>query len=381
MRLAYLALVLFACKKAEPPPTVTPPTVIHDAAIADAMTADAQGAAQIVDVELVQLTAAEVRVSSTVANPNIRPTHLVDKNMSTAWNSVTGQLVGAWIDIEPIFGAEVHQIRLTPGFTAKGPKGEDWFTMNPRIRRLSVLADGNPQPDIYLNVTKRELQAFPVIARDRIRLEVLEIVPGTKKQWREISISELEAWGSTPPGWTSPKPLPSIVVHVGEVVETDYDPCKGIEERQEAVRREGLAHRDNCTTLTGCDDHNYPPICSLGTATVVGSPLAPPWETYTVWCESNDEIYGPSGCHVRFTRGTDETFAHSLESPHGEPSITTELEMTEVLVASPGPELVVTHTNGEQVGVSICRADTFTCSVAIEVPEGAALSAQKWVFK
>src|SRR5688572_30759981 len=104
MRFAYLLVLAIACKKAEPtPPPTPPPTEVRDAAVAIADAAsDAVGAAQIVDVELVQLTAASVRVSSKVANPNIRPTHLVDKNMATAWNSVTGELVGAWIEIRPI---------------------------------------------------------------------------------------------------------------------------------------------------------------------------------------------------------------------------------------------------------------------------------------
>ncbi len=381
MRFAYLVLALVACKKAEPTPPATPPDQARDAAVAsaDAPAIDAAGAAQLVDVELVQLTAATVRVSSQVANPNIKPTHLVDKNLSTAWNSVTGELVGAWIEIRPIDGAEIHTVKLTPGFTAKGPKGEDWFTMNPRIRKLRVLADGQPQPDIYLDVDKRELQAFPITATDSVRLEVREIVEGTKKKWREISVSELEAWGTTPAGWSSPRPLPSITVEVGEAAPR-FDPCAGIEERRAEVEEEGRRFEASCEG-NGCEDHNYPPLCSVESADVAGT-LDPRWASYVVWCESNDEIYGPSSCNVRFEDGMNTTVA-TYETARGRPSMTTTLAMQEVIAAAPGDELVVELAqDDDHVATVICRADTYKCSEAIEdVAKGAKLSAQPWVFK
>ncbi len=377
MRFAYLAMILVACKKAEPPPPPIAPPTTRDAAVAvpDAMF-DASGAAQIVDVELVQLTAATVRVSSKVANPNIRPNHLVDKNLSTAWNSVTGQLVGAWIEIRPIEGAEIHEVRLTPGFTAKGPKGEDWFTMNPRIRRMSVLADGHPQPDLYLDVDKRELQAFPIIATESIRLEVAEIVAGSRKKWREVSVSELEVWGSTPAGWTSPKPLPSIEVAVGESAES-FDPCPDIDEKR---AQHAEKYRNFNCDLPGCDDHDYAPLCGREKATTSGD-IEPPWTASTVWCESNDEIYGPSSCSVRFARGDDEAVV-KRESLQGTPRMDISIEMEEVIADSPGREVVVEiedEYDGAQTAV--CRADTFKCSELIAVPEGAKLARQAWVFR
>lgn len=384
MRFAYLLALMVACKKAEPPPpTIAPPTEVRDAAIAlvDATTAtsDAVGASQIVDVELVQRTAASVRVSSKVANPNIKPAHLVDKNMATAWNSVTGELVGAWIEIRPIAGAQIHEVRMTAGFTAKGPKGEDWFTMNPRIRKLTVIADGAPQPDFFLDTDQRTLQSYSVTATESVRLAVSEIVPGSKKSWREISVSELEVWGVPPAGWVSPRPLPSIDVAVGELdAPAGFQPCADIEERRAAWEAK---YKDYKCDHLGCEDHDYAPLCDLETPTIVGDPLEPPWETSTAWCESQDEIYGPSSCTVRFAHGAEDTIT-GRESAQGRPAMSIELEMREVIAQSPGREVVVTISDGaDDVRIAICRADSFTCSEMIEVPTGGKLSTQPWVFK
>ncbi len=380
MRFAYLLVVMVACKKAEPPPpTIASPTEVRDAAVADATnaTSDAVGASQIVDVELVQLTAANVRVSSKVANPNIKPTHLVDKNMTTAWNSVTGELVGAWIEIRPIAGAQIHEVRMTAGFTAKGPKGEDWFTMNPRIRKLTVIADGAPQPDFFLDTDQRTLQSYAVTATESVRLTVSDVMAGSKKSWREISVSELEAWGFPPAGWVSPRPLPSIDVQIGEPdAPAGFQPCPDIDERRAAW--EAKYKNYECDHL-GCEDHDYAPLCSESDPKIVGDPLEAPWDSPVLWCESQDEIYGPSSCYVRFARGSAETIT-GRESPHGEPHMVVELEMREVVAQSGGRELVVTMSH-DDVRIAICRADTFKCSDMIEVPKGGKLSTQPWVFK
>lgn len=387
--IAVLLLVV-ACKKSEPPPTVA-----HDVhgAPRDAAVAMRDGAAPAIappgdalpaDVELVQLTAATVRVSSRVANPDIRPAHLVDKNLSTAWNSVTGQLVGAWIELRPIAGAEIHEVRLTAGFTARGPKGEDWFTMNPRVRRVRVIADGAPQPDLYLDVDRRTLQAFPIVAQDSVRLEVAEVVSGTKPRWREVSISELEAWGSLPVRWTSPRPLPSIEVAVGEADEPAvFDPCIEIEKRAAIVRAESDRINATCDQL-GCEDHTYPGACDPFAVSGLEE-LEPPWARAITWCEVNDEIYGPTACYVRFARGREIAVA-SAESPHATAKITARVEVAEVLAAAPGPELVVTFDGAEDdaryddgVRVAVCRTDTFACSDA-RIVRGA-LAAQTWTFR
>jgi len=40
---------------------------------------------------------------------------------------VTGELVGAWIEVSVPAGARIRELRLTVGFTAAGPRGEDYY--------------------------------------------------------------------------------------------------------------------------------------------------------------------------------------------------------------------------------------------------------------
>src|SRR5438309_9092821 len=51
-------------------------------------------------VELLHNAPSTVRVSSRVANTTNLPEHAVDKNMNTAWHSHSGDLQGAWIDLD-----------------------------------------------------------------------------------------------------------------------------------------------------------------------------------------------------------------------------------------------------------------------------------------
>jgi hypothetical protein len=58
-----------------------------------------------------------VAVSSTVESNTILPAHLVDGKLDTAWNSHTGELVGAWIGARLPADVHVDTIKLTVGFT------------------------------------------------------------------------------------------------------------------------------------------------------------------------------------------------------------------------------------------------------------------------
>lgn len=50
-------------------------------------------------VNLLSAVPTTVSVSSTVANADHLPEHLVDGKLATAWNSKTGELVDAWIGV------------------------------------------------------------------------------------------------------------------------------------------------------------------------------------------------------------------------------------------------------------------------------------------
>jgi hypothetical protein len=154
-----------------------------------------------------------VAVSSTVENPAILPSHLVDGKLDTAWNSRTGELVGAWIAVRLPADVHVDAIKLTVGFTKVDKKWGDLFTMNPRIKRVRVTHDNSVITDKVLDPELRTLQSIAIgKAGGDYRIEVLEVVPGTRKDWQEVNVSELEIWGA--PGKSrAAKATP--VVHIG----------------------------------------------------------------------------------------------------------------------------------------------------------------------
>jgi hypothetical protein len=153
-----------------------------------------------------------VAVSSTVANARIVPEHLVDGDPATAWNSRTGDLVGAWIAIRLPPAAHVDVIKIAAGFTQVDKKA-DLFTMNPRIRKVRVSRNGKPLLDKQLDIESRALQDLPVDAPGGdFRIEVLEIAPGSRPSWREICVSELEVWGTPPPGTPATRTTPTVRV-------------------------------------------------------------------------------------------------------------------------------------------------------------------------
>lgn len=361
MRFAYLAVFAAACGTKDPPPTSERPaaTAVAPVAIDAATVADAS-VAKARDVELVRGGAVAVRVSSKVANRKILPEHLVDGDLATAWNSLTGELAGAWIELLPIDGAEIHELRMTSGFTARGPKNENWFTMNPRITKLHVTVDGVAAPDLVLDPAKETLQAFRVEAKKSVRLDVAGVVMGSKKQWREISMSELEAWGSAPAGWAPPVPLRPIPVEVGTpTVGADFDPCA------EAGEEKNGGEED----------------CGPMDIVTVGEALEGPWSSTMAWCYVHDHVHGPKTCYVQVGSGASAATVE-LEHAMAHADITASLEMSEVFGNSDGRELVIHWKRDDEELTSVCRTTpTLRCSEPLAVPTGANLAAQPWVFK
>jgi hypothetical protein len=154
-------------------------------------------------------------VSSTVDNPKILPAHLVDGDPATAWNSRTNDLVGAWIAFRVPREVHVDQIRMSAGFTHTDAVG-DLFTMNPRIQRVRVSRDGVVVLEQRLDPGSRKLQELAVdAAGGDFRIEVTEIVRGSKRSWREVCVSELEVWGTVPS--TMPVGATTPAVRVGSL--------------------------------------------------------------------------------------------------------------------------------------------------------------------
>jgi hypothetical protein len=162
-------------------------------------------------VNLLTAVPTTVAVSSTVANRAILPHHLVDGDPTTAWNSRTGDLVGAWIAVRVPDGAHVSAVRLTAGFTRRDPRLGDLFTGNPRIKKVRV-THRTTVVERELNVDDRGLQDIAITGGGGdYRIEVLQIVPGSRSDWREVCVSELELWG-TAPGPVAGRHTPTVRV-------------------------------------------------------------------------------------------------------------------------------------------------------------------------
>lgn len=178
-------LLVTGCKKAPAPA----PAADAGAVVA---TVDAGApAAEPLD-DLLHQAPTTVTLSSRVDNPRDYPEHIADGKPGTAWNGKTGDVAG-WIEIAIPPGATATSIGITAGFD----KG-DLFTQNLRIRRLALLRDGKELKEVTLDAERRTKQAITIDAPapgGTYRLVVRETVPGTKKAWRELVVSELAVLG------------------------------------------------------------------------------------------------------------------------------------------------------------------------------------------
>ena len=351
MRAAVWIVLVLGCHKDPPAPSTGSGGSAGPVPIVK-VTADAALDAPAVPqpaIELLHAVPATVRVSSRVANKTILPEHLVDRDSQTAWSSATNDLVGAWI-LVTVPGATITELRLTAGHVGKGPKGEDYFTMNPRIKMLSVLtADGREIASAALDPARRDLQtiAFPA-QPGGVQIVVAEIVPGTKKAWREIAISELEAWGTPPPGFVAPAATLMPQVAVG-------DPNAGTEESVEALCNPLMeqARKDfdvylKDTAEQTMGDGREGPKCN-GASVGIKKPV-PPFTDAGMYCYEHEHsevsAHGSTDCWVAVATNGRWWKGGELPTP---PEATDErrglhrdLEIFETyVVAIPDPQLVV----------------------------------------
>lgn len=192
------ACALVACKK-------TPVQKEHRVIDAEAPVDDA-GAL----VDLLRATPALVAVSSRVDNPRDLPDFLVDGRADTAWNGRTGDLVGGYIAFRVPADAVVSHVYVHAGFDRK-TETDDLFTANVRIAKLRIFRNRTPMKEVALDPNVRGPQRVDIgQAGGDFKLEVREVVPGTKKAWRELVVSELSVWGT--PGKTKlARPAPPLV--------------------------------------------------------------------------------------------------------------------------------------------------------------------------
>jgi hypothetical protein len=327
MRNVVLAWVVLGCRADAAPAGAPPPAAI----------------------ELLHAVDARVTVSSRVDNARIKPEHLVDRDLQTAWNSRTGDLVGAWIEIELPPKVVAKQIRMTIGHTSKGPRHEDWFTMNPRIHRVGVTSGGVGLAAHTFDLGKRDLQTIDLGDKgsNKIRIEVQDIEPGSKKAWREICVSELEVWGTAPPELVHPDRAPQLAVDLKIAADALCDPYTAADAayNRETERQEKAPACPTC--VDGPRDMRGTASCDV---TLAKFQPSDGWQGVAARCHVENSHQGDKEC----------TFAFFTDRWWLGPSITmVPVSRFEIVDAAVGSrhEIVVRYRDGDRDQSITCTRD------------------------
>jgi hypothetical protein len=201
--LGYTCLSLAVACNNKPTPTAADAggSIAPSAHVASRNAAAVDAGARRAAVDLLHWGPARLAVSSNVKNPRDYPEHLVDGNPGTAWNSRTGDLVGATIAFEVPADAKIESLVLSAGFDKTSAAGEDLFLMNHRIRTVEVFAntlESEPVATLQLDPNRREPQSFPFARPGGLYwLKVNAVQPGTKTDWKELAVSEFRVMGMT----------------------------------------------------------------------------------------------------------------------------------------------------------------------------------------
>lgn len=192
---ALCALLAYGCSDAASPATEVRP---DPAERAPAQTGSPPAAPATPAVDLLHAVSAEVAVSSVYRDQASQAAHLVDGDAETAWNSRTGELVGAFIEVRLPANVEVESVALIPGF-ARVRGDNDLFLGNHRVARVRVLRDGAEVGTFPVDTSSRTLVRLPVRGGGGVyRIEVTEVLPGSRPSWQETCISELAIFGRAP---------------------------------------------------------------------------------------------------------------------------------------------------------------------------------------
>ena len=224
-----------------------------------------------------------------------------------------------------------------------------------------------------LDIANRALQAIRIAGTGTVRIDVDEIVPGSKKGWRETCVSELEAWGAPPAGWTAPaRPLvPTVEVYQPPVEAKPVSPCADLDARLAEHERQRKAEADQCAQLTGEGAQNCgldspgTPACSDETMQIeVGAP----WRSKVgVVCQTTDVHYGEGACSLSVAAGDDGA---TVELTAGTPTLSIDALSATLQQVIPGgdPELVLSLTTSrDSAYLVVCKTSPVTCSAPLQV--------------
>lgn len=149
------------------------------------------------DTDLLADPRAVVTVSSSVDNTHELPEHLIDGDPTTAWSSRTDDLTTAWVRLRVPDGSRVHALRLIVGY-AKTQRGEDLFVMNHRVRSVRVRHGQEVVGTFPLDPERRDAQTIPLSGAGGVwQVDFVELVPGTRRAWREVCVSEIALLGAS----------------------------------------------------------------------------------------------------------------------------------------------------------------------------------------
>ncbi|MDQ3037650.1 MAG: discoidin domain-containing protein [Myxococcota bacterium] len=186
-------------------------------------------------IDLLHAIATELAVSSAYRDQRAQAERLVDGDPTTAWNSRTGDLAGAWIDVRLPADAEVTGIALIPGFARPGGP-TDLFTGNHRVARIRVLREGVEVGQYAVANAAPVLVTIPVRGAGGVwRIELAEVLPGSRADWREACVSELQILGRAPsaaPGTRMPR------VQIGSLPDTAAPVAVDVTALERAQRRD-----------------------------------------------------------------------------------------------------------------------------------------------
>jgi len=182
-------------------------------------------------VDLLRAVPTAVAVSSAYRDSDAQAANLVDGDLETAWNSRTGELAGAWVALRVPADARVTAIEMTAGYT-KVTERADLFTGNHRVARVRVTRGGETVAEAALDPESRQLQAVPIEGGGGgdFRVEIVELVAGSRDDWRETCISELRVLGHAPdaePGRHAPR---TAIGALPELAPVDDDALEALAE-------------------------------------------------------------------------------------------------------------------------------------------------------
>lgn len=205
---ALLLILLAACGGGESESSRATATTSSSPPTSPTPTPDSPADPPAPSIDLLHAVDASIAVSSVYRDRAEYAARLADGDLTTAWNSRTGELVGAFVDVRLPEQVEVSAIALTVGFT-KRTDASDLFTGNVRIAEVRVSHGGQVVGTFPLDVESRELQSIPITGGGgRYRIEVTRVTPGSHADWQEICVSELQVLGRSAlahPGERTPR--------------------------------------------------------------------------------------------------------------------------------------------------------------------------------